>query len=85
MECNNRERLRILYEGGMHNAMDLHQVTNIPLRTVYNIMTWLQAGTSSGRRPGLRRPPSLGVNDRRRVSAFAYKHPLCQHKTLQTK
>ena len=85
MECTNRERLLVLYQAGVHIPKVLHQITNIPLRTIYNNLPRVKQQGRSGRMPGGGRPPSLDANNRRRVSSLAHSHPLWSAQNIANK
>jgi len=75
MELRNRERIRVLFDCGIQSASELHQLTNIPLRTVYNNLKRFEAGRSTERASGDGRSRILESNDRRRIAQLAVHHP----------
>lgn len=75
MELRNRERLRALYESGIQPASEFHQLTSIPLRTVYNNLKRFEAGRSTEWTSGDGRSRILGSNDRKRIAQLAVHHP----------
>jgi transposase len=63
---------RYLYEYGIKSAKKLHQLTGIPLSTIYDHLKQFQ--TVKAGKVGSGRPPKLNANDRRRVAQLANFH-----------
>jgi transposase len=75
MELSNRNCLKNLYDLGFTEAKKLVEITNIHQRTIYRILNRIKAGNDMKRRPGGGRPSKLGVDDIRRITQLARRHP----------
>ena len=81
-EFDNRNRLHYLYSDGITNARQLHNLTGIPLSTVYDNLKKFSAGGDASRRLGSGRQPIYDVNNRRCIAQLALVHPIWSAKQL---
>ena len=75
MELENRKVLQHLWNHGTKKAKDLHQLTNIPLSTCYDIIKRLKSGEGVERKSGSGGGKKLKGKDMQRIAQLARFHP----------
>jgi transposase len=71
-----RDRLLYLYNRGFTSARELSEISEVPLRTVYDILHRIQVGHTMQHRAGAGRPQLLSTVDKQRITRLALSHPL---------
>lgn len=82
MELENRKSLKILYDYGITKAKELSHITNIPLRTVYDVIQRFKSGNGVELMPQNMGRRKLKPNDRRRITQLALNHPYHSAKRI---
>lgn len=71
-----RQRLQYLHSRGITSASELHRISGVPLRTVYNVLHRIESGVAMEHHQVAGRPSLLSTNDKRRIAQLALTHPL---------